>query len=340
MKYTVNQNSDVYYKNTYWNDHSQVNEFMNMRVSGEKGKNGYKYFQEMTKNRKFNKALMLNCGNGCWERELFDIGLIKEAVGIDYSESLIAEARSKAAERLLRYYVMDTNTVAFPEAGYDLVVNHAAAHHIAYINKVFQKIAELLPEDGYFVSMDYVGPHRNQYPPEQWKAALELNQRLPENLRQEMRYPHLPTMLATDPTEAIHSELIIDTMNRYFHIDHHRKIGGALAYLLLTFNDNFFNTGEKDREEWIRFILEEDSKYLLNNPLSSMFDFMIARPKKEILNDKKTLEVFQEAENKREECAAINNGQYYKLATTQPLDWQFLTRLRKIVKKFLRLKRQ
>lgn len=32
---------------------------------------------------------MLNCGNG-WERKLFDIGLIKETVGIDYSESLIA----------------------------------------------------------------------------------------------------------------------------------------------------------------------------------------------------------------------------------------------------------
>lgn len=44
---------------------------------------------------------------------------------------------------------MDTDTVAFL-AGYDLVVNHTA-HHIAYINKVFQKIAELLPEDGFFV---------------------------------------------------------------------------------------------------------------------------------------------------------------------------------------------
>ncbi len=213
MNYTVNRKSDIYYKNTYWNDHPQVNEFMNMKVSGEKGKNGYRYFQEITKNRRFNKALMLNCGNGCWERELFDMGLLKEAVGIDYSESLIAEAGGKAAGRPLKYYVMDTNTVAFPETGYDLVVNHAAAHHIAYINKVFQKIAELLPEDGYFVSMDYVGPHRNQYPPKQWKAALALNQRLPKNLRQQMRYPHLPTMLVTDPTEAIHSELIIEAMN-------------------------------------------------------------------------------------------------------------------------------
>jgi len=278
---------------------------------------------------------MLNCGNGCWERELWDIGLIKEAVGIDYSESLITEARSKTAERSLRYYVMDTNTAAFPETGYDLVVNHAAAHHIAYINKVFQKIAELLPEDGYFVSIDYVGPHRNQYPRKQWNAALNLNRRLPKHLRQVMRYPHLPTMLLTDPTEAIHSELIIETMNRYFHIDDHRKIGGALAYLLLTFNDNFFRASEKAREKWIHFILDEDSGYLLNNPQSSMFDFIIARPNKEILSDKKRLAGFQEVENKREEYAMKNNGLYYKSTNVQPFDQRLFSWLKRIIKKYL-----
>ena len=338
MNYTVNQNSDIYYKNTYWNDLKQVNEFINKRISNDKEKNCYKYFQELTKNRKFNKALMLNCGNGWVERELINIGLIKEAVGIDYSENLIAEARSNAAKLPLRYYIVDTNTAIFPETGFDLVVNHAAAHHIAYINKVFLKISELLPKDGYFISMDYVGPHRNQYPREQWKAARELNQRLPKILRQEMRYPHLPTMLATDPTEAIHSELIIDTMNRYFHIEHHHKIGGALAYLLLTFNDNFFKASEEDKEKWIQFILEEDSRYLLNNPMSSIFDFIVARSNKESLTDKKKIERFQEAENKREKYAMKNNGQYYKLVMIQSLDQQFLTWLKRIIKKVLLLK--
>jgi len=52
MKYTVNENSDVYYKNTYWNDLYQVNEFINRKVSNEKGKNCYRYFQELTGGRK------------------------------------------------------------------------------------------------------------------------------------------------------------------------------------------------------------------------------------------------------------------------------------------------
>jgi len=281
---------------------------------------------------------MLNCGNGGWERELLKIGLMKEAVGIDYSESLIEEARKNATDLPLRYYVMDTNAARFPETSYDLVVNHAAAHHIAYINKVFLKIAELLPEDGYFISMDYVGPHRNQYPPKQWNAACELNESLPVGLRQEMRYPHLPTMLVTDPTEAIHSELVIETMNRYFLVDHHHKVGGALAYLLLTFNDNFFRTDEIDREKWIRFILEEDSKYLSNNPKSSLFDFIVARPNKEALKDKKKLKIFQDLENKRENYAMKNGGQYYKLSVLESPNQRFLSWIKKKIKQYLHLK--
>ena len=153
-----------------------------------------------------------------------------------------------------------------------------------------------------------------------------------------MRYPHLPTMLVTDPTEAIHSELIIETMNRYFHIDQHHKIGGALAYLLLTFNDNFFKSSEKDTENWIHFILEEDGKYLLKNPLASLFDFIIARPNKEILKDKRTLQSFQDAENIREERALKNNGQYYKSRMNNFSDQQLLLRLKKKIKKYLPFK--
>jgi len=84
--------------------------------------------------------------------------------------------------------------------------------------------------------------------------------------------------------------------------------------------------------------LEEDGKYLLNNPLSSMFDFIVARPKKEMLNDKKVLEAFQQVENKREEYAMKNNGQYYKLSIPQPLGRQFLAWLKRTVKRFLGLK--
>ena len=49
------------------------------------------------------------------------------------------------------------------------MVNDAAAHHIAMIDRVFREICGLLLPDGCFVSFDYVGLHRNQC----WSVAWE-----------------------------------------------------------------------------------------------------------------------------------------------------------------------
>src|SRR4029078_2762564 len=136
----------------------------------------------------------------------------QEVVGVDYLQPLIDEAQKEAdAQKLpFRYYQMDINTVAFPESGFDLVVNHAGCHHIAYLDRVLRAVNNIMTDDGYFINYDYVGPHRNQYSFHQWNEIILLNRSLPEELQNELAYPHLPTMLATDPTEAIHSELILE----------------------------------------------------------------------------------------------------------------------------------
>ena len=62
-----------------------------------------------------------------------------------------------------------------------------------------------------------------------------------------MSYPHLPTMLHDDPTEAIHSELIVETLQRYFHVERFVPLGGAIAYPLLTFNARLLELAERAR---------------------------------------------------------------------------------------------
>ena len=43
------------------------------------------------------RALILNCGNGWVEREMVSANVMAEAVGIDYSEALLDEARQAAS---------------------------------------------------------------------------------------------------------------------------------------------------------------------------------------------------------------------------------------------------
>ena len=133
-------------------------------------------------------------------------------------------------------------------------------HHVAYIDRVTRRICELLAPDGVFVSWDYVGPHRNQYTAVQWEHAWAANLELAPELRQEMRYPHMPTMLVGDPTEAVHSELIVPTIERYFRIEHHARLGGGVAYLLLTHNDAIQARSQDEVDEAVQAVMAADAR--------------------------------------------------------------------------------
>jgi SAM-dependent methyltransferase len=308
----VNLDSSVYYQGGYWNDLDAVVSRINEWISGDPHRSWHEHFG-FASGRTFERALILNCGNGWVERELLGTGLVGEAVGIDCSASLLADARAAAADQglPLRYVEMNVNTDELPAGPFDLVVNHAAAHHIAAIDGVFRRLCRLLPEDGWFVSFDYVGPHRNQYTAEAWEAAWELNLRLPEDIRQDLAYPHLPTMLVTDPTEAIHSELIVETFRRYFVEHEFVPLGGALAYPLLTHNRRLFETtDEVARAEWVDRILEADADFLRTHPESSLFAYFSGTPNKSVLEETRQLERWQTDEEARERRAAENGGEY------------------------------
>jgi SAM-dependent methyltransferase len=236
---------------------------------------------------------------------------VAEAVGVDIGADLLADADRAAAGRPIRHYRLDVNTGAFPEDGYDLVVNHAAGHHIAYLDRVFRTLAEILSDDGVLVSWDYVGPHRNQYPGDIWEAAHRVNTMLPADLRSPMNYPWLPVMLQEDPTEAIHSELVLPVMRRYFSLEYERALGGAIAYVLLTPNPGFLDAPPEVTAPWAELILGEDDAFTDTDPSRSLFVYAIARPRKAALADTAQLAIWTAEEDERERRAAESGGRYY-----------------------------
>jgi SAM-dependent methyltransferase len=315
----VNENEGVYYGGGYWNELEPVQRMFRERISNGAPGQWYRDFSERHA-EPFRRALILNCGNGWVEREMASANLFKEALGIDYSEALLEEARlaATAAGLPLTYRQMNINKASFESGDYDLVVNHAAAHHIAMIDRVFREICRTLPEDGWFLSLDYVGPHRNQYTSEAWEQARRVNEQLPVQLRQSMSYPYLPLMLHDDPTEAIHSELIVETMQRYFHVERFVPLGGAIAYPLLTFNTGIFGlTDEGEQATWVEHVLRADAAFLDEHPDSSLFAYVVARPNKEALEQSAALASWEREETEREERARANGGEYYPRTALQ-----------------------
>ena len=311
--FEVKTDSGVYYTGTYWNDYEVVRRMINKRISGEPTRKWHEHFANATE-RTFKRALILNCGNGWVERELVECGLIAEGVGIDDSKSLLEEAAASARvnELPLTYHRANINAGEFPPGDFDLVVNHAAAHHITAIDRVFREVCRVLPDDGWFVSFDYVGAHRNQYRLDVWEEVWKLNRQIPTSLRQDLLYPPIPAMMVVDPTEAVHSELIVRTFHRYFAEVQFTPLGGAIAYPLLTHNTRM-STSEDDatRSDWIEQILRVDDSFLREHPESTLFAYFAGTPRKTVLADADRLAAWEAEETERELRARERGGEYY-----------------------------
>ncbi|MGA1344816.1 MAG: class I SAM-dependent methyltransferase [Ilumatobacteraceae bacterium] len=298
-----------YYTGRYWNDFETVRRHLDARATGDPDLTWYDALAGQ--GRRFGRTLILNCGTGWVERELHRVGIVEEVVGIDIAPHLLAQARQGAADvgMTATYVEMDVNRRPLPDGPFDLVVNHAAGHHISHIDRVLRQVADRLAPDGLFVSWDYVGPHRNQYPAAIWEAAWEVNRTLPEHLRQDMRYPHLETMIADDPTEAVHSELVLATIDRHFDVTHRALLGGAIGYLLLTHNEAIHRAPLDEVDPWLTRIMEADGAFTDTHPEHAMFAYVIARGRAEPPSAEQ-LAAWTAEEDEREARALANGGEY------------------------------
>ena len=310
---TKPSNDFEYYTNiVYWNDFEVVREHFNRTISGDQTISWPQYLK--AKYGVFERAFSINCGNGWVERDLFKVGLIREVLGMDFSEKSIADAIVAARDLGIpaTYWVGDCNVYEPSGTTVDLVVNHAAMHHVAYVNRLTHQVANMLGRSGRYVAFDYVGAHRNQYPAEMWSAMVEFNESLPPRYQATLDYPHIASMINTDPTEAIHSELQVDVMKRYFDIEEYAPLGGAIAYHILYQNSILFRERHTtEGAEAVNRILQADRAFSTKNPGSELFAFWIAAPKRTSLPSPIEIEAWQKEENSREVDAARNGGRYY-----------------------------
>lgn len=308
MKTSIYDNSGVYYKGLYWNDVPEVYRYMCKNFTGDENIWWVEDFKVRYAIKSFEKALFINCGNGRMEREFIDKNIVKNADAFDYSQKLLEGAQKLKKDRPIHYFQADANTIKLPEKEYDLVVNVAGLHHVQYINRFIYKLGKSLKEEGVMVNFDYIGPHRNQYSYSQWKLVNRINNELPSTLRHDvLLYPSVPVMLQEDPTEAIHSELILETMGRYFDMVERHDTGGGIAYLLLTHNPKVKNKGILPQ---IKKILDYDRQYSDQKIIPPLFSYFIAKPNPKLLSDTQLYSDIQNKENLREEWASRWGGVY------------------------------
>jgi len=296
---------------TYWNDIPQVLAFMSENFTGDPTRWWTVDFAARFCKTPFERALFLNCGNGWVEREFVDQGWVREATAFDYSDELLKAAEAEREGRPITYFQADANRLELEPDQFDLVVNVASLHHVQYIVRICRLLCRATRPGGLIVNCDYIGPARNQYPPRQWRRIKSVNRSLPAAARKRrLRHPHLPTMLATDPTEAIHSDLILDTLSRYFDVFERHDTGGGIAYELLTHNSQIKELTADELDLLVDQVLQADRAYTRSGEVPQMFSYFIGRPRKESLDDSAKLDRYRQEEEDREHLASRRRGAY------------------------------
>ena len=319
---TVNDNVAVYYSEDYWNNLPAVAGWLNTKVSGDPDVYWGEHFGR-SQGRTFKRALVLNCGNGNVEHGLLGHGVIEEAVGVDYSADLLDEARRAAANQglPLRYHQLDANTAAFPDDEFDLVVNRTRRPTTSPTSTGVPRAVPAPPRRRRVRVARLHRPPPQPVPvgcstrPPTWTASC------PTAFARRCTTRTCPRCSRLDPTEAIHSELIMTTMRRYFTVDEYVPLGGAIAYQLLTHNDRLFAVAPDDPEqaELIARVLAADDELTAADPKQSWFAYVVARPDKARFEDEAQLAAWSAEEAEREAAAADNGGEYYPHTTLQEL---------------------
>ena len=184
-------------------------------------------------------ALSLCCGDGAFERQLIQTGVLQRVTGIDIAPVRVASAVAAAG---LDFQIGDANSGNFGSQLYDAVIAKAALHHIECLESAFQGIRRALKPGGCLIAIDFFGPTRFQWTDAQLAAVNRfLADEVPESLRRQADgtlysavRPTLAEMIASDPSEAVRSGEILALLRQYFSRLEIRDIGGTLLQLIFS----------------------------------------------------------------------------------------------------------
>ena len=100
------------------------------------------------------EVLELACGSGQLSSPLADSVRLWEAT--DFSESMIAAARKRAASPRLRFSVQDATALPYPTASFDAVVISNALHIMPHPERALAEIARVLRPGGLLFAPTFV----------------------------------------------------------------------------------------------------------------------------------------------------------------------------------------
>lgn len=271
-----------HYSDKYWNDLEIVGKYKNKLATDNE--NTHWISDILTRFKEylpFENVLIVGCGNGWLERQLYEMNIGSHFDAFDISQKYIDEAKKLSKNMPIDYFIEDVNEMSHIEnKKYDAVFNFAILHHATKIDNATRRLSEVLKPDGLIFNEEYVGPARNQYSDEHLKIMLEVMSDLPTKFRSKHLLRPPLANFRIEPTEAIHSDLVRSTFQKYFDILYERDLNGGIAYMLLWNNiEQFKNSDDPEAKKWLEYLLEKDLEFSDLKKVPVLFWYGVGKPK-------------------------------------------------------------
>ncbi len=276
-----NNTYDYYHKNTFWNDHPLVIEYINKLISGNPKIDWMHYlYNNYFSNKKNSKLLSVICGNGWQDKEIDTIFNFQNIDGYDISQSLLNEAKKLNSSNKFNYYHSDLNKDFIKcKNYYDLAINLAGLHHIENMDHAVSQVHNSLKKGGIFAHFEYIGPKRNQYSDNDLKYMNKMQHNFPSILvgREPIVRPNIEVMLREDPSEAVGSENIIPTLKKYFKIIELKYFNGGMLYQVLYNQIQHFDVNNLQHNQLLQKNLELEEKMTQSKKVKPLFAFIVCQ---------------------------------------------------------------
>ena len=181
----LRKKSFQYYSDQYWNDLPQIQNYINQSTTDNPD---VTWIEDILTRFKeclpFENVLIVGCGNGWLERQLYDLGIGKSFDAFDISDSHLKLAKKLVENRSINYFKDDINNLKnLTLKNYDAIFNVGVLHHVFRLSKTIWELNKTLKKNGLMFNFEYVGPSYNQYSNEHVKIIKQINNSLPSRFK-------------------------------------------------------------------------------------------------------------------------------------------------------------
>jgi len=271
-----------HYADEYWNELDMVQKYINKHATDNEDKIWQiDLLSRFAEYIPFQKCLVIGCGNGWVERQLYDLKIGLNFDAFDISKKYLKEAKGKKENRPIRYFKDDLNNLEkLPLNHYDAIFNVGALHHGFRLSKTLWYLNRSMKSNGLMFNFDYVGPALNNYSNDHVKLLTQINKQLPKRFQTTRKFTTTKEDIAFgDSTEAVNSDLVRPIFERFFDIIYQRDLNGGIGYPLLVVNTKEFHKNDDDVKYNLAKILEYDKKFTIEHKIPVLFWYGVGKPK-------------------------------------------------------------